>query len=99
MTVHRGEPSPTAEVDIEITRKPGKEIGIGFIECKDCGILVTDIVAGSVAALDNRLLVGDIIVNINGDDVRSASFVDCSLLMKASANKVALKVLRMKSKK
>lgn len=99
MTVYRSEPSPTTEIDIEITRKPGKEIGIGFIECKEYGILVTDIVAGSVAALDNRLLVGDIIVSINGDDVRNASFIDCALLMKAAANKVTLKVLRLKSKK
>lgn len=99
MTVHRSEPCPTTEVDIEITRKPGKEIGIGFVECKDYGVLVTDIVPGSVTSLDNRLLVNDIIVNINGDDVRAASFVDCSLLLKASANKVALKVLRVKGKK
>lgn len=99
MAVYRSEPSPTTEMDIEIARKAGKDFGIGFIECKDYGILVTDIVAGSVTALDNRLLVGDIIVSINGDDVRSASFVDCSLLLKAAASKLALKVLRLKSKK
>lgn len=99
MTVHRSEPCPTTEIDIEITRKPGKEVGIGFVECKYYGILVTDIVAGSVTSLDNRLLVNDIIVNINGDDVRTASFIDCSLLLKASANKIALKVLRVKGKK
>lgn len=99
MTVHRAEPSPTTEIAIDIARKPGKDLGIGFIECKDYGILVTDIVSGSAAALDNRLLVGDIIVSINGDDVRAASFVDCSLFMKAPTAKVTLKVLRLKAKK
>lgn len=99
MTVHRADPGPTAEVAIDIARKPGKDLGVGFIECKDYGILVTDIIPGSAAALDNRLLVGDMIVSINGDDVRAASFVDCSLLMKSPTAKVTLKVLRMKGKK
>lgn len=44
MTVHRFDPLPTTEVEIEITRKAGKETGFGFIECKDYGVLVTDIV-------------------------------------------------------
>lgn len=99
MTVFRAEPSTTSEVDIEITKKAGKDIGIGFIECKDYGILVTEIIPGSVTALDNRLMIGDIIVSIHGDDVRNANFADCSLLLKASPSKVAMKVLRFKGKK
>lgn len=125
MTVHRFEPLPSSEIAIDISRKAGKETGFSYIECKDYGILVTEIVrtlrapdgtislfdfpfenvivvtqvAGSATAFDNRLVVGDIITGINGENVRNSSFVDCVLLMKASPNTIALKVLRPTVKK
>lgn len=118
MTVHRSDPPPTAEIDIDITRKAGKETGFNFIEYKNYGILVTEIVSlsvswrksfsfanrlaqvpGTATALDNRLMIGDIITSINGENVKSASFVDCVLLMKCSPTRVVLKVLRPDPKK
>lgn len=44
MTVYRPEPPDLKEMDVEITKKSGKEIGIAFAECKDNGIYVLDIV-------------------------------------------------------
>lgn len=44
MTVHRTEPLGTIEIDIDISKKSGKETGFSYIECKDYGILVTEIV-------------------------------------------------------
>lgn len=44
MTVYREDPLATSEVNIDIARKPGKEIGFNYVECKDYGVLVTDIV-------------------------------------------------------
>lgn len=44
MTVHRAEPLPSSEIDIDISKKPGKETGFSYIECKDYGVLVTEIV-------------------------------------------------------
>lgn len=41
----RSDPLPVIEIDIEIAKKSGKEIGFNFIECQDHGILVTDIVS------------------------------------------------------
>lgn len=45
LTVTRSDPPPIAEIDIEITKKPGKEIGFNFIESQEQGILVTEIVS------------------------------------------------------
>lgn len=44
MTVHRVDPLPTNEIDIDISKKAGKETGFSYIECKDYGVLVTEIV-------------------------------------------------------
>lgn len=44
MTVSRSDPLPITEMDIEITKKAGKDIGFNFIECQEQGILVTEIV-------------------------------------------------------
>lgn len=45
LTVNRYDPLPVNEIDIEIAKKAGKEIGFNFIDCQDHGILVTDIVS------------------------------------------------------
>lgn len=39
----------------------------------DIGIFVSDIIRGSVTDLDGRLLLGDQILSINGEDVRAAA--------------------------
>lgn len=44
-------------------------------------------------------MIGDIITNINGDNVKNATFIDCVMLMKSSPSRIALKVLRPKPKK
>lgn len=45
MTVHRAEPLPSSEIDIDISKKAGKETGFSYIEYKDYGVLVTEIVS------------------------------------------------------
>lgn len=52
LTVNRFEPPPINEIDIEIAKKAGKEIGFNFIECQDHGILVTDIVSVASVACE-----------------------------------------------
>ncbi|XP_055315062.1 inactivation-no-after-potential D protein isoform X2 [Sitodiplosis mosellana] len=99
LMVIRNDPPPVNEMDVEIAKKAGKEIGFNFIECQNHGILVTDIVAGSPTAFDNRLMVGDMITSINGENVRNASFIDCILLIKSSQSRLVLKVSRPAIKK
>lgn len=52
MTVHRTEPLSTTEIDIDISKKPGKETGFSYIECKDYGVLVTEIVRVTPMSFD-----------------------------------------------
>lgn len=50
MTVYRAEPPDLKEMDVEITKKSGKDIGLSFAECKDNGIYVLDIVRNACAS-------------------------------------------------
>ena len=45
MLVLRNEPSHTTEFEVDISKKAGKEIGLGFAEIKDYGLTVTEIVS------------------------------------------------------
>jgi hypothetical protein len=45
MTVYRADPSETETIDIELTKKAGKNLGLGFFTSNPRGILVTDIVS------------------------------------------------------
>ena len=44
MTVYRADPSEIETLDIELTKKPGKNLGLGFFTANPRGLLVTDIV-------------------------------------------------------
>lgn len=54
MTISRSDPLPITEMDIEIMKKAGKDIGFNFIECQEQGILVTEIVNRS-EQIDNHI--------------------------------------------
>lgn len=44
MVVYRAEPIDLKEMDVDVTKKSGKDLGVGFAECKGYGIYITEIV-------------------------------------------------------
>lgn len=52
----------------------------------DTGIFVSEITRGGVADLDGRLLLGDQILSVNGEDIRAASQDYASTLLQVHAN-------------
>lgn len=118
MVVYRSEPIDLKELEVDITKKSGKDIGIGYAECKDNGIYVTDIVSilriykkntlnrncnlqipGSPVDQDKRMIRGDIVTHINGDDIRKSNFIESTILLKAAQPKIIFKVVRPKGRK
>lgn len=45
--VHRAEPSETETVEIDLTKKPGKNLGLGFCIGNPKGVVVSDIVSNN----------------------------------------------------
>uniref|UniRef100_A0A3B4AUP0 PDZ domain-containing protein n=1 Tax=Periophthalmus magnuspinnatus TaxID=409849 RepID=A0A3B4AUP0_9GOBI len=59
---------------LELRPRPGEGIGFTVVgKSNDTGIFVSDIIRGGIADSDGRLLLGDQILSINGEDVRAAS--------------------------
>lgn len=52
-----------------------------FSHSDDTGIFVSDIIRGSVTDLDGRLVLGDQILSINGEDVRAAALEHAQRLL------------------
>lgn len=44
MVVYRADPLDLKEMDVNVTKKSGKDLGLGFAECKGNGIYITEIV-------------------------------------------------------
>lgn len=45
MVIYRADPSETETIELELTRKAGKNLGIGFCTGNPKGIFVSDIVS------------------------------------------------------
>ncbi|MBZ3881929.1 Multiple PDZ domain protein [Sciurus carolinensis] len=63
----------------------------------DTGVFVSDIVKGGIADADGRLMQGDQILMVNGEDVRNATQEAVAALLKCSLGTVTLEVGRIKA--
>uniref|UniRef100_A0A8C2BH89 PDZ domain-containing protein n=1 Tax=Cyprinus carpio TaxID=7962 RepID=A0A8C2BH89_CYPCA len=69
---------------VELNLKTGQELGLRIVgKRNDTGIFVSEITRGGTADLVGRLLLGDQILSVNGEDIRAASqdyaSINCSL--------------------
>ncbi|OXB55055.1 hypothetical protein ASZ78_013917 [Callipepla squamata] len=90
LTVYRDEAQYKEEdmydvLIIELQKKPGKGLGLSIVgKRNDTGVFVSDIVKGGIADADGRLMQGDQILTVNGEDVRNANQEAVAALLKAS---------------
>ncbi|XP_055150227.1 multiple PDZ domain protein isoform X3 [Symphalangus syndactylus] len=70
---------------VELQKKPGKGLGLSIVgKRNDTGVFVSDIVKGGIADADGRLMQGDQILMVNGEDVRNATQEAVAALLKVS---------------
>ncbi|XP_025061869.1 multiple PDZ domain protein isoform X10 [Alligator sinensis] len=90
LTVYRDEAQYKEEdmydvLNIELQKKPGKGLGLSIVgKRNDTGVFVSDIVKGGIADADGRLMQGDQILMVNGEDVRNANQEAVAALLKVS---------------
>ncbi|XP_068409788.1 multiple PDZ domain protein isoform X3 [Eschrichtius robustus] len=103
LTLYRDE-APYKEEDvydtltIELQKKPGKGLGLSIVgKRNDTGVFVSDIVKGGIADADGRLMQGDQILMVNGEDVHHATQEAVAALLKCSLGTVTLEVGRVKA--
>ncbi|KAL1270505.1 hypothetical protein QQF64_029521, partial [Cirrhinus molitorella] len=85
-------------LSVELQKKPGRGLGLSIIGRRnDTGVFVSDIVKGGVVETDGRLMQGDQILSVNGEDVRSATQEYVAALLKSCAGPIRLDVGRFKA--
>ncbi|XP_054034902.1 multiple PDZ domain protein [Dryobates pubescens] len=103
LTVYRDEAQYKEEdmydvLNIELQKKPGRGLGLSIVgKRSDTGVFVSDIVKGGIADADGRLMQGDQILTVNGEDVRNANQEAVAALLKCSLGTVRLEVGRIKA--
>ncbi|NXY44417.1 MPDZ protein, partial [Ceuthmochares aereus] len=103
LTVYRDEAQYKEEdmydvLNIELQKKPGKGLGLSIVgKRNDTGVFVSDIVKGGIADTDGRLMQGDQILTVNGEDVRNANQETVAALLKCSLGTIRLEVGRIKA--
>ncbi|XP_039276607.1 multiple PDZ domain protein isoform X4 [Nilaparvata lugens] len=85
-------------VEVELTKKPGKGLGLSIVGRKNGpGIFISDVVQGGAAGTDGRLMKGDQILAVNGQDLKAANQEEAAAVLKTTAGKVTIKLGRLKA--
>lgn len=83
---------------VELAKKPAQGLGLSIVGRRnDTGVFVSDIVKGGVVEADGRLMQGDQILSINGEDVRSATQESVAALLKCCVGPISMEVGRFKA--
>uniref|UniRef100_A0A182XGL0 PDZ domain-containing protein n=1 Tax=Anopheles quadriannulatus TaxID=34691 RepID=A0A182XGL0_ANOQN len=98
LIVYRANPPTTETVEVDLMKKPGKNLGLTFRAGNPKGIVITSLVPGGSAEFDGRIQPGDIVSHINGDSLEAGGIEQCASLLKTAQGKVGLRILRPKLK-
>uniref|UniRef100_A0A3Q3KIE4 Uncharacterized protein n=1 Tax=Monopterus albus TaxID=43700 RepID=A0A3Q3KIE4_MONAL len=70
---------------VELQKKSGRGLGLSIVGKRSgSGVFISEVVRGGVAELDGRLMQGDQILSVNGDDTRHASQETVAAILKVS---------------
>ncbi|XP_042566403.1 multiple PDZ domain protein isoform X3 [Clupea harengus] len=83
---------------VELQKKPGQGLGLSIVGRRnDTGVFVSDIVRGGLVESDGRLMQGDQILSVNGEDVRTATQEAVAALLKCCLGPISIEVGRFKA--
>uniref|UniRef100_A0A1B6GME1 PDZ domain-containing protein n=1 Tax=Cuerna arida TaxID=1464854 RepID=A0A1B6GME1_9HEMI len=86
-------------MEVELTKKPGKGLGLSIVGRKNGpGIFISDVVQGGTAGTDGRLMKGDQILAVNGQDLKNSTQEEAAAVLKTAAGKVTMKLGRLKAR-
>ncbi|XP_072367052.1 inaD-like protein isoform X3 [Scyliorhinus torazame] len=103
LTVFRDEAQYKDEENLDVfladlQKKVGRGLGLSIVGKRNgTGVFISDIVKGGAAELDGRLMKGDQILSVNGEDMRNASQETVATILKCAQGLVQLQVGRLKA--
>ncbi|XP_063241818.1 multiple PDZ domain protein isoform X2 [Bacillus rossius redtenbacheri] len=85
-------------MEVELTKKPGKGLGLSIVGRKNGnGVFISDVVHGGTAEADGRLMKGDQILAVNGQDLKGATQEEAAAVLKTATGRVTIKLGRLKA--
>uniref|UniRef100_A0A8C6DAT4 PATJ crumbs cell polarity complex component n=1 Tax=Moschus moschiferus TaxID=68415 RepID=A0A8C6DAT4_MOSMO len=83
---------------VDLQKKAGRGLGLSIVGKRNGnGVFISDIVKGGAADLDGRLIQGDQILSVNGEDMRSASQETVATILKCAQGLVQLEIGRLRA--
>ncbi|XP_029905151.1 LOW QUALITY PROTEIN: multiple PDZ domain protein-like [Myripristis murdjan] len=83
---------------VELQKKSGRGLGLSIVGKRSgSGVFISEVVRGGAAELDGRLMQGDQILSVNGDDTRHASQETVAAILKCARGPVSLELGRLKA--
>ncbi|NXD83065.1 INADL protein, partial [Halcyon senegalensis] len=83
---------------VDIQKKMGRGLGLSIAGKRNgSGVFISDIVKGGAADLDGRLIQGDQILSVNGEDMRNASQETVATILKCAQGMVHLELGRLRA--
>ncbi|XP_030311143.1 inaD-like protein isoform X3 [Calypte anna] len=83
---------------VDIQKKMGRGLGLSIAGKRNgSGVFISDIVKGGAADLDGRLIQGDQILSVNGEDMRNASQETVATILKCAQGLVHLELGRLRA--
>ncbi|XP_075997704.1 inaD-like protein isoform X2 [Genypterus blacodes] len=83
---------------VDLQKKSGRGLGLSIVGKRSgSGVFISEVVKGGAAELDGRLMQGDQILTINGDDTRHASQETVAAILKCVRGPVLLELGRLKA--
>ncbi|KAL6093295.1 hypothetical protein STEG23_011911, partial [Scotinomys teguina] len=83
---------------VDLQKKTGRGLGLSIVGKRSGnGVFISDIVKGGAADLDGRLIQGDQILSVNGEDMRHASQETVATILKCVQGLVQLEVGRLRA--
>ncbi|XP_031731163.1 inaD-like protein isoform X2 [Anarrhichthys ocellatus] len=83
---------------LELQKRSGRGLGLSIVGKRSgSGVFISEVVRGGAAELDGRLMQGDQILSVNGDDMRHASQETVAAILKCARGPVQLELGRLKA--
>ncbi|XP_046906294.1 multiple PDZ domain protein-like [Hypomesus transpacificus] len=83
---------------VELQKKSGRGLGLSIVGKRNgTGVFISDVVKGGAAELDGRLMQGDQILSVDGDDMKQASQETVAAILKCARGTVGLELGRLKA--
>ncbi|KAJ8395504.1 hypothetical protein AAFF_G00032380 [Aldrovandia affinis] len=83
---------------LELHKRAGRGLGLSIVGKRNgAGVFISDVVKGGAADLDGRLMQGDQILRVNGEDMREASQETVAAILKCARGMVLLELGRLKA--